>query len=227
MRMFKKIVVGLILMVSVCLQGTENDWAVEAVYNFEEGEGYLILDAGPNEYHGIAHKGVFKQEGRWVEGKEGKAICFDAEEEMYLLLPATILGKEPQAGMIEFWLKPEKDKRGIIFSKYTSNWGGFYIDYKEGGAIRFMRQGDQISSIATTKNGNAPLGKWTHVKVVWDTDEGNKVYINEKLRAVSPPIIWTGGSLLTRIGCIEEPAQDPVLFFTGALDELKISIKPQ
>jgi len=192
-----------------------------ASYSFDRQDSYVARDSTASQYDGVAYQGQVRS-AAWAIGKRGAAMLFDADDERFLRLPTALLRDEPQTGSIEFWIKPQRDRDGAIFSKYTTSWGKFVIMYRQGGLISFLTQGDRVGSSCQTKPGSVPLGAWTHVKVLWDIDDANRILINRVEQATGKPIRWCGGRHPTTVGCMEPAGQDPKLFFTGALDELKI-----
>ena len=206
------------------LEARRTELRTVASYSFDEGNGYLAGDSTASQYDGIANKGQAR-DAAWVTGKRGAAMLFDADEERFLRLPTAVLKDEPQAGSIEFWIRPQADSDGAILSKYTTGWGKFFIMHRQGGLIAFVTQGDRVSSSCQTKPGSVPLNRWTHVEVVWDIDDADRILINGVEHATQKPVRWRGGRHPTTVGCMEPVGQDPKHFFTGALDELKIVVK--
>ena len=183
----------------------------------------MAHDSSPNRLDAVAYRAGIRA-ADWSEGHTGKAIRLGGTEEGFLRLPRAVLREEPQSGVLEFWVKPEKDERGVIFGKHTTGWGHFYVAYSKGGGIEFQLQGNRISSSCRTKPGNIPLKQWSHVRIVWDIGDANRVFVNGKERAASNPIRWVGGHLDPTIGCLEPRGQDPKVFFTGLLDEFSIGV---
>ena len=107
-KSLSRITVGLAVLAFVVslAAGDEEEYEMAAFYHFDEGKGTFVIDSSNNEYEGKLIGGTR------VEGKKGNGIYLDGEE-AYVELPGAILGKAPQSGIIEIWIKPhpEQSKR--------------------------------------------------------------------------------------------------------------------
>jgi hypothetical protein len=193
-----------------------------AHYKFDEGVGTTIYDSSGNNLTGVFATG--SSAPTWInEGKNGKALSFNANESDNFVLPS-YLGNNTNFGGTEgvvtfsMWIYVENDNTNITISNFLGG-GWTYWGLNASGIIQGMVQNCTASAnYWPTSNSSIPLNTWTHI-VSELSGQGYKFYINGKLdKSVSDSSLCLQKSGTPKIGL------DNVGWgnFTGKIDNLKV-----
>ncbi|MEK6940704.1 MAG: LamG domain-containing protein [Nanoarchaeota archaeon] len=185
-----------------------------AYWSFDEGTGVITTDV----IHGI--EGLFSYDGvSWAEECiSGSCIEFDST-----LGGSVLIGQPPVLDLtknviIEAWIKKTSDNDGMIYSKNGPYFlairngalvGGIYSDSSQGNQWDEVYGGTQLQ-----------LNTWNKIKLVYD-GESMRLYIDGVLDGSEPKtglMPFTGQDAYVGWGL---PGHNQ--FFTGFIDELKIS----
>ena len=182
--------------------------------SFDEGQGDIAHDSSSYGFHAKVSGAT------WVDGKFGKALRFDGQDDFVSVGDAPEL-RLLEGGTVMAWIYLEGQGTSVwprIVAKElkTNSSGGYHmpIDWGKGRLLRFVIDGGAGNSVGDPLD----FEKWYHVAVAFD-GENLRFYINGEKVAEVPqekPLpdteaeLWIGNS----------PAGDRP--FQGIIDEVRI-----
>jgi len=197
--------------------------------DFDEGSGNTVYDKSPYRNNGTIYG------ASWVDGKYGKALSFDGEDD-YVEVPNSESLDITDAITVEVWVKPTVEPRdyNMMFIQKgddTSNDRTFYI-YNRGVSDELHFGGyDSLGNLHLVRfsmPSDYKNGVWSYLVLVKDSN-GLRAYYNgmlkgfddtftENMRSNTDPVmIGVAGTLLYFNGIIDE-----VRIYNRALSEEEI-----
>lgn len=195
-----------------------------AYYNgsIEEGK---VLDVSGNGWDGTVQNNITEDQGLFG----GTALRLGGENGDAVKLRTITSNMDNLA--VDFWVNPDRVvKENVIFDAHTKNGTrkGILIDVFDGGKIRvticYVSQSGAASYQAIYSDQVLTTGKWTHVKLVFDSsdsaEDGNVIlYMNGRRSAsatIESPVPCGAGNVL--LGARNDGARPGI---AGQIDELK------
>jgi len=119
---------------------------------------------------GYGNNGTVSGSPTWVDGKYGKAISFDGENDIVYV--ADNPTQRPSVFTIMAWIKPLTltDDRGVIVSKddWDNKLGWVMVYYRDTHRVRWrIYDGSTYTDIFSDPD-SVPIGSWAHVCGVYD-----------------------------------------------------------
>ena len=143
------------------------------LFHFNKGKGNTADDAGDSGNNGVIHGAV------WVEGKTGKALQFDGEDD-YVEVPYHNKLNITNAITIEAWIKP-----GTLSGEQVIVGGGSGFEqpgYCLGifnNKVRFNLDDGPGQEMWFDSKTALEANRWHHVAVTWEKSEGlMRIYID-------------------------------------------------
>jgi hypothetical protein len=165
-------------------------WSTDnLLLSLDEGAGKTAYDGGPNTNDGtlMAHLGTLynMEAGDWVDGRYGKALCFDGTNEYVSVPDADSLDFGTSSFSLSLWIKaPEEAVYRQVIDKATAGAEGWSF-YRDGGNPKYLRGfiRDSAGHIAVETWNDAGCtvfdDSWHHVVIVVDRSAQKlKVYVD-------------------------------------------------
>ena len=187
------------------------------LWHFNEGSGNVARDASGNGNNGTLQN---VEEEDWVDGKYGKALEFDGQDDYVSIDYDSSL--QPNNLTISFWLYPKSvnELQFLIYHRTSqaTTWGAYGVELRNNGLIGFRTEGHS-SQVDFSKN-TVLINRWTHVTVTYD-GAIKRIYLNGIFDNIAsyPSGLYYGGSYQTLIG----QRSDGYGKFLGIIDEVRIS----
>lgn len=192
---------------------------------FEEGSGTTTADVA-----GLGLSGVITA-GTWTTGAVGGAIELDGSTSHITVTPT---GSElvPTGGLtVSVWARPDSlrasswDAVVSLGSMGTSSCcvDTYFLGYYLRGLSWYNDGATTNYALFTSATYSAHIGSWHHLVGTWSPDGTQAIYVDGALAASGtkgPKALTSDGSPL-RIGA-DTNTGSPVLFFDGAVDEVKV-----
>lgn len=154
-----------------------------AEWNFNEGIGNSAHDTGTGIHTGTINGAT------WVNGKSGKALNFDSDND-YVQVPDHDYLSPPQGLTISLWVYPNSlppdntnDTRRGLVDKYDFAAGQraySLVTSKDYLALTVSQTLNPFNGKETRSTQPLSLKKWTHVVATFKADE-QRIYLNGKL----------------------------------------------
>ena len=211
------------------LPAAEPESNVLAEWNFDEGQGNMAADAGPNSLD-------FELVGcEWVEGKAGTALRFDRETSYgrFQKSESRSIALSDGPFTLSVWIKLDDDvKRSELYEIFNFHCGDtgpgyrlflYYsrICFRSGNGTK-----ESVSQISTDKTRTTiPKGEWCMIHLVLDDANTMSVYVNGELAAeakdfqVYPP---KKPKPCATLGCFGNTRKITAMGFKGCIDEFKM-----
>jgi len=194
----------------------QGDDGLVAGWHFDEGSGSIAKDSSGNGNDGTIHGAT------WVDGKFGKALSFDGEDDYVEVHDSPSLDIT-DAITIEAWIypigyPPSPRHAGIVGKGGWDIGSGYEVDlgYEEMNGL--FELNTRRSSLYS--ESRIPLNQWTHVVATLKNTDA-VIYINGKIDASG-----TVNSLITNSRPLQIGRRDPgnkfVAYFKGIIDEVRI-----
>jgi hypothetical protein len=193
------------------------------IYLFDEGNGKVVKDSSGN-----GNDGQLINDPKWVDGKSGKALSFNGQNEYVEIVDNSSLDAK-KAITLMAWVYPTRlsEKVKGIIAKWCYS-GGNERSYlmatsETNNGIRFQLSPDGTGENEKTLISDVGLekNKWTHIACVWD-GSNMVIYLNGVEHGSIPynQNIHAGRGKVD-IGTLDEEA-DPNRVFNGIVDDVAI-----
>jgi hypothetical protein len=139
-------------------------------WSFEEGAGVAAGDGS-----GRGHLGALAQGPAWGEGRHGRALRLDGEDDHVLVRDSPSLRIADDLS-VTFWMKAEGDvrERARIVGKGDENFG---VWAAPGNRLEFRQADGPRTVLALASRKAFPTGRWLHVAAVLRGDRG-AIYVD-------------------------------------------------
>ncbi|GAH65584.1 unnamed protein product, partial [marine sediment metagenome] len=182
---------------------------------FDEGTGVTAYDKSGNGNNGTL---INMEEGNWVDGKVGKCLDFDGEDD-YVSISNITISKD--AGAISLWVYSEADFTGQRLDQgHIIGFGGDkfkrYLALVGSGIGGYMLMSETNLNEENFVNvvDAVPKGQWNHILVSFDSGVATSFVNGSQVDQISG---ITNDWTLNRMGFMH--ADVP---FTGKIDEVRI-----
>src|SRR3989344_494681 len=200
------------------------DKGLVGYWSMNEGTGTVAGDGSGNENRGTLTGGP-----TWVDGKRGKALNFDGNDDLVNAGSATSLDQLP-AITVSAWIYPRNVAAASddVFSKRTAaGASGWKFGPSSTGAGRLSFVVDYDTDLNHTSNSNViSANVWQHIAISWDgsTSAANaRIYIN----GVETTYAQTTNGTTNRVSDAANPLtigaqSDGGNPYNGLIDEVRI-----
>jgi len=188
-------------------------------WRFEEGCGNVARDWSGNGNDGMLEN---MKESDWVDGRIGKGLDFDGEDDSIDCGNKSSLDIT-EAISVGVWLKLNAYSTcSNIINKYNSGYDkGYLLSLgPSNGKIRvYIRPG--LAQNFETSSEYISIGVWTHVMFTWSTNDRIRIFINGEFKEESQPVSILGSCVNDHL-YLSKPIGG-LSNFNGIIDEVRIS----
>jgi len=189
------------LVMVFCGSGEAADKSLVLGFSFDEGQGRVVKDSSPAQNNGMIEDNL-----KWVAGKLGGAMRFDAGG--FIEVPHSESLNLPEAHTISYWLK--WDGQGANWSPFISKAVGEAAGRRSRNNFTTWVGKDKIWNYDNIPHGllgealakgRIPLGnKWIHLTVIHDGKETVSFYINGAFNSAAKLKVGFVNEINLRVG---------------------------
>lgn len=217
---------GLVAINLVCVDISDAEFNAEnivALWSFDEGSGEIAYDSSGNENHGELMEGP-----TWVDGKFGKALKFDGEDD-YVEVPHSNSLDITEALSITVWAKfteyPGHEQLLLDKGPLDASPTQYFLSFEPAEKAYFLNFHGQ--SWHAGDNFNSPEmndTEWHHVAVTFDTgaDKIKSCLDGECNEYTTDDNLMSKGEHHLAIGTARFLQSIAGYYFNGVLDELAV-----